>query len=376
MKGILLQLCLFFSLVLTGYSLTATTATSRAMNSEWSILTLDDVDAGFYVHHSYTAIAVDDADHVHISYRGPGYDLRYATNETGCWVTEVVYDVSVNVARENSIAVDSSNDPHISFSFRDGGNENLMYAKKITTTWGIETIDDGPSVGMENDIAVDDDDKVHISHWQWNGANLRYATNGSGVWEPGEVANHASWDRTAIAMDSHNNPYIVYNDFGAITYATNLSGTWVITDTELNGSSPAIVIDSNDKIHVSYASGSDLKYTTNTSGQWETTTIAGGVNPGRYHAIAVDLDNKVHISYYNSSEGDLEYASNVTGAWLTRKVDTARDVGRSNSIAIDSQGNVHLSYRDDGANKLKYATNATAAPPTYPVYLPLIMRNS
>ncbi len=209
----------------SGFLLTDTiiTAMSNDISADWSISTIDNVDLGYYVHSSYTAIAVDNEDKVHISYRGPDSNLRYATNKHGSWFAEVVYTASVRVARESSIAVDSNNHPHISFSYRDGNNENLMYAKNITGTWVIATIDSEASVGMENDIAVDSNDNTHTSHWQWNGSDLRYSTNKSNEWRTEEIADQAVWNRTSIAVDSDDNVTIVYRGYFpvGIYYATN-----------------------------------------------------------------------------------------------------------------------------------------------------------
>ena len=67
--------------------------------SGWSIAFIGKVDPGFYVHYSYTSIAVDSDNHAHVSYRGPDNDLRYATNETGCWLAEIVYDAAPEAIR-------------------------------------------------------------------------------------------------------------------------------------------------------------------------------------------------------------------------------------------------------------------------------------
>jgi hypothetical protein len=271
----------------------------------------------------------------------------------------VVYDVAPAVARENSIDVDANHHPHISFSFRDGGNEDLMYAKNITGTWVITTIDSSGSVGMENDIAMDSNTNLHISHFQWNGNRLKYSGNESGAWVT-EVITDAAWDRTSIAIDSNHHPHIVNRGLVSfrIYYATNLSGMWVSTNTGISGSSPAIAIDSNDKVHLSYTSGSELKYATNVSGSWVTAVVTSGVTAGRHHSIVIDNQNKAHISFYDSVEKDLKYANNSTGLWSTYTVDSEGDVGRSNALVIDSLGYVHISYRDDTKTKLKYATTA------------------
>jgi hypothetical protein len=164
MKGKVWFVCFLFLLSLAGASL-ATASQDQAgqgLKTAWSITTVDAVDLGYYVYHSYTDIALDAASRLHISYRGPQKDLRYGTKQGSGWATSVVYH-PLSVARENGIAIDADGHPHISLSFSDGSNENLVYARKITDTWQMSTINSTLSVGMENDIAIDSKNKVHIS---------------------------------------------------------------------------------------------------------------------------------------------------------------------------------------------------------------------
>ena len=73
MKQSMIRICLFLILALASYILTDTAviAIDSDMSSNWSIFTIDDIDAGYYVHHSDTSVAVDNKDGIHISYRGP-----------------------------------------------------------------------------------------------------------------------------------------------------------------------------------------------------------------------------------------------------------------------------------------------------------------
>jgi len=80
----------------------------------------------------YTSLGLDSKDNVHISYRDFGtgaLDLKYATNdaESGDWETETV-DSTNNVGTYTSLAVDKDDKVHI--SYYDGTNFNLKYAKK------------------------------------------------------------------------------------------------------------------------------------------------------------------------------------------------------------------------------------------------------
>ncbi len=86
----------------------AASASSIDGGSEWSIYTIDELDEYLSIHYSYTSIAVDGDDNIHISYQGPDSDLRYAKKENDIWSIEVIYNVGYSVVRENAIALNQS----------------------------------------------------------------------------------------------------------------------------------------------------------------------------------------------------------------------------------------------------------------------------
>jgi len=319
---------------------------AAADSPNWHLRSLDDVDAGYYVYHGYTSIALDREGKVHISYRGPDRVLKYISNQTGAWVPETVSSgQGVPVARESSLAIDSSGLPHISFSYSDGSAEDLKYARKNADgTWEVTTVFTTNSGGMENSIALDAEDKAHISHWQWNGSDLLYSTNSSGDWTTATL-DDAFWNRTAIAVDGQGEPHLVYHNPRGLIHRHG--GTTEVID---NGGEPALAIDARDHLHVSYtASNGDLKYATKATGSWKTGTIAPYANARHNQSIAVDPQNRVHVSYRDENLGSLFYANNVAGFWSSELVEGGPALGHSNSIAAGANGRVVISYRSQNA---------------------------
>jgi len=70
---------------------------------------------------------------------------------------------------------DSGDRPHI--SYLDETNEDLKYARWNGTGWSIETVDSDGDVGEYTSIALDSSDYPHISYHysEWPNGDLKYA---------------------------------------------------------------------------------------------------------------------------------------------------------------------------------------------------------
>ena len=80
-------------------------------------------------------------------------------------------------------------------------------------TWGTETVDSSGMVGTYTSIALDSSDDAHISYYDSTNGNLKYATNASGSWEAETVDSSGIVGKyTSIALDSSGNPHISYYD--------------------------------------------------------------------------------------------------------------------------------------------------------------------
>ncbi|MBI5055171.1 MAG: PKD domain-containing protein [Nitrospirae bacterium] len=320
----------------------------------------------------YASIAIDSNNSVHISYHD-GYRLKYATNASGSWNISTI-DSTPGVGQYTSIAVDSNNRVHI--SYYDYSNSDLKYATNESGSWVAYKINPTGDVGSYSSIAVDSNNRVHISYSEQFVVNLhvdydlKYATNASGSWVVSTIDTAGSVGQySSIAVDSNNKAHIGYYDWdnGDLKYATNLSGTWtisVIDSTGYVGQYSSIATDSDNEVHISYYdyTNSDLKYATNESGSWVVYTINSAGDVGTYSSITIDSNKKAHIGYYDSTNGNIKYATNTSGFWVLSAVDSiGASVGYYSSIAIDLNKKAHISYYDYTNSDLKYATNASGA---------------
>ncbi|MBT60265.1 MAG: hypothetical protein CMA63_01765 [Euryarchaeota archaeon] len=175
----------------------------------------------------YTSIAIDSNDAVHISYYdGNGNDLKYATCSSGCTTAsnwdDASVDTSGHVGSFTSIAIDSNDAVHISYF--DALNADLKYANcssgcTTASNWDDATVDASGYGQIRTSIAIDSNDAVHISYYGPANDDLKYATCSSGCttasnWDDASVDTSGDVGGfTSIAIDSKNAVHISYYDY-------------------------------------------------------------------------------------------------------------------------------------------------------------------
>ena len=120
-----------------------------------------------------TSIALDSGDKPHISYHVDDDDtLRHVMVVGGAWSIATV-DSSGNVGWDNCIAVDSANNSHI--SYRDFGTAHgLKYAVGQGMSWSIETVELG-NFDQITSIALDSNEQPHITYVNADDQSLKHA---------------------------------------------------------------------------------------------------------------------------------------------------------------------------------------------------------
>jgi len=311
------------------------------------------------------------------------------------------------VALDTTIASSSTYDYYdLKLSSVDFSNATVVSDGFNSSYWN--------DAGSYNPAIAVDSDKVHLV-WEdytdgvWGAdAEIMYATyNTSTGWSNITIIsdgyNGSYWNdgesyKPKIAVDSSNAVHVVWHDYTAgvwgtdieIMYATYTTATgWsnvtVISD-GYNGVywnddfsfDPAIAVDSSDKVHVVWedftdgAWGTDIEimyatYTTSTG--WSNVTIisdgydgsywndAGSYNP----AIAIDRSDKVHVVWDDYTDGvwgvdaEIMYATYTTATgWsnVTIISDGLNNIywndglSTNPAIAVDSSNDVHVVWHD------------------------------
>ncbi len=90
------------------------------------------------------------------------------------WNIEIVDSAGVVGRDVTSIALDISDNPHISYF--DTTNGDLKYAKWDGNGWNNETVDSAGNVGWYSSLVLDSNDNPHISYSDRTNSDLKYAT--------------------------------------------------------------------------------------------------------------------------------------------------------------------------------------------------------
>jgi hypothetical protein len=255
-----------------------------------------------------------------------------------------------NMLNSRAIALDNKGHPHIAY-----GYEHLYHAYFDGTGWVYETVDLDHLVGNNASIAIDSNNYIHISYSSGGySGRLKYATNSSGSWvtETVQITGYSMSRDNSIAVDSNNNVHISFYDMYSVSYnlryTTNASGSWVTVTVDDNGDvgdCNSIAVDSNNKVHICYYDNDnyDLKYATNATGSWVSEII--GDTMYKHNSITIDMDNHIHIGYGCSLGFELRHTTNASGSWVTETVEiSSQGWVTFPSLSIDSNNHVHISY--------------------------------
>jgi hypothetical protein len=336
---------------------------SHALNGTWDCQAVDSTgDVG-----SYSSLALDSSDLPHISYRdATNGRLKYArliSSPPGWQI-----DTLTSGGFFTSMALDDGDTPHIGF-VGDGGN-GAWYAHKDGVVWDYEYVDAALHAVYATSLALDSGGTPQISYWNGKTKQVRYAVRVSsggncgvgGNWNCETVASAELGGETALVIDGSDTPHLAYS--GSLNYAVKSAGSWAIEPIYPHvGLYSSLDMDGSGNRAISYydLTHRDLKYAGWNGSGWDIEWVASGLEAGRWSSIEIDAIGNPHVSYYE--DRSLKYATKSNGGWSREKVDSSVfvTVGLYNSLALDGDGDAHISYIDDTNHHLKYATNRTGA---------------
>ncbi|MEG3601473.1 MAG: putative Ig domain-containing protein, partial [Candidatus Thermoplasmatota archaeon] len=273
------------------------------------------------------------------------------------------------------------------------GEMVVVYARKDSTTtthslallyqwngtWTETILDNGTNTGHHPSVAIDRQGAIHIAYIDDDNDKLRYATNASGSWVLTTLGNSSFFGGggrgTALVVHPitdavHIVTTIYENSVRGLQYHTNEGGSWVnetITDTtKVEGYDPAMAMDGDGNLYVAHYCSTgcnDLRLSSRMNGVWQNETVSSTNDIGQDPDIAIDSQGTIHIvsRYASLSSGRIYLHSGTPGSWT---VNTG--LGGGNAywpvVGVDSNDAVHISYHRSWTYKnVMYMTNASGS---------------
>ncbi len=316
------------------------------IGTQWNIQTVDSQgDIGWY-----TSIAIDTDDNIHISYCDyTNKNLKYALYKDNTWNIETV-DNGKTTGYFTSIALDSNNLPHISYC--DYGFRYLRYAHFNGNIWLKKTVDNSGYIGFNyytgdtTSIAIDSNDNPHISYCDMENWDLKYAYYNGLIWTKKTVDSYEhSGQYSSIVLDSEDNPHIAYgalwNDFD-LKYAKWTGNSWDIENVDTDGDIRKWISVKlyNDQPHITYYDYTvgDLKYAYKEDDNWILETIDSSETIGCFNSLTIQENGMKHVSYYDWGYQGLKYAKNENENWNIETIESAEKIDTLDQKQVECCG--------------------------------------
>ena len=290
----------------------------------------------------------------------PGF---FSPDVRGDWIIEIV-DSSGEVREHCSIALDSTETPHI--AYQSEVDRGLFFARKDTSGWNTERLHPWSTLGYYCSLAFDSNDLPAIAHQQDYEYRIRYSYYDGSEWQLEVVDESANVGQSvSLVFDSADRPHIGYTNFSIndLRCAYKYTGLWIIEELGVPGYCADLVLSPAGGFphlcsmwpiayHMSY-----LYYTRKTPSGWESFTILDSDGPGNSAKIALGVDGLPMIAHRDSNKGNLYvHRLGSDDLWHEEVVDPGPYISGNLDLVVDNQGQPHISYHDGGLGHLKYAT--------------------
>ena len=352
---------------------------ARRSGTGWTVQTVDSSSfAGFT-----SSLVFDNAGNPRIAYED--YDttlkyfrIKYAEWDGSAWKISAVIDhTEESQGTTLSLALDHSGQPHFSYWRNNYGQSGgLIYASWTGSAWKLDIVEPDTDTGRDNALAFDSLDRPHISYFNdWDGL-VRYASWNGTAWTTETVfGSNLAMDKnnaTSLAFGSGDMPLIAFSlgsdpKEALVWLAYKSGGAWHHDQNQdvvsaAGGRWPSLAADSNGKPNLSYLdyNTGQLHYASLTGWNpdtWANTVIDSGAQVGQGVSLAMGVGGQPHIAYMDLTHGMMKYATQVNGAWQNQAVNVAdMKPAHGHSLAVDSSGKPHIAYSDTSKKKIMYAS--------------------
>lgn len=225
------------------------------------------------------------------------------------------------------------------------------------SNWNENIVD---SYGFRGSLAIDSNGDPHIIYNHWvidedhntSNSSLWYAAWSGSAWDKKNVISTSAGGE--LALDSQNQPHIIYLPGRNLTYVHLDNGNWVsqIVDSSVK-SGFAMVLDPTGSPHVLYTKteyanntfSCHVKYASFDGAKWKIQTVykvdTGSFDPTL--SIVLDSGNNPHILFVNTlpKSGTIRYGYLENSIW---KVQALFDGLSISNLVINSIGQPSFTY--------------------------------
>jgi hypothetical protein len=291
------------------------------------------------------SLAVDPDGFAHISYVNHILGtLKYAHLTEFGWTIETV-DYLVNDDFETAIGIGSDGIPHICYAAMAG----QYYTYKSGQQWIKHQL--SSELAHHCTLAVDNLNHPHMAYHLPSAESLMYAGYLDGTWQEVEIANFRDGYYPTLAVDSGNNPHVVwmYSYYGAnkLYYQYWQGGTWnqeLIPDTLLCLDA-CLVLDDQDHPHISTHLTEPIRgrYHYHDGSTWSYQEFDLGHEYGGFSGMALAPDSTVHFQEWDATEAIINYVK-WDGAWSKEEVIQSASAGEQVNIFTTTENIPVIGY--------------------------------
>ena len=303
------------------------------------------------------AIAVDSVNQPHvISYESSNHDVLYACRSEGSWENETV-DSEGRVGDGHDIIIDQDDIPWI--TYRDWDSGALKYARKVNGVWQKGLVD--PSGVTEevtsSSLAIDSGGNIHVAYATQSSKEppdpdrVWYAIWDGSSWITEDSGLNGHWP--SLGLDAEDKAHIVYLYDKMYYTQRSSSGVWsarqAVDASASVENDPHLAVDSGNNPYIVFrdASGTgSIKYASVEKGSWNIQTVATNVGIADELSFALDNSDNPYITYGNVTTERLVLATLEEGEW---KLEELRSACVS-SIVVDGLNRVHMAHTADGGD--------------------------
>ena len=288
---------------------------------------------------AYPSLTIDTSGYLHAcAYNDTGDDLLYGNNTSGSWTWVTVATAGV-FGQFCDVEVDASDKPMIA-AYNDTADD--VYFCNGTTDYfdgsnDCEAVATAGSIGQYNDLVIYDSE-AHIFTFNSSGNALVYFNGTTGSWSAEDsVISAAGYDIDAAVDSSGNFQGTCSYANQEVAYFNGTRGSWTEEEVVGGGLHPqwqftSMAIDSNDDPHMVYIDynhtvgtiDGNLTYGNRTAGSWTNLTFDHDIemygdddsSPGGAPSLALTDNNYPLVLAYNKTSGNMRICISNFSTWV------------------------------------------------------------